>query len=387
MIFLPKQLSHYAPESADSISESGLHEALSASAWWRGKHSRAVVWSQRWERHSWLRALCSVVISGTSTHARFVDSWTDSLADTRASRSATPASDEGQMTSVTSGPRSRGSSTNAGRDTASLKTSPDTCRLACPKSSMFCNGRGTSCLDRSCCKPQTWERPTNESECLSSQWPTATVMDAHGSRNVTSTGTGNPGVTLNDAVWLWPTATANHSDRYEKFAQGGTPIGMAAVQWATPKTPTGGNESRESKAKRGAGGEDLQTQAANWPTPSANDHKGSNKPGQRRRQLDEAAEQLWPTATASDDGTKQTLASHQNSLMRAACSHHGQAIADGQTSSPQTQDSPRRLNPPFVEWLMGLPDGLTEPTACALSATQSYRYKRRLLFELSRLAS
>lgn len=53
-----------------------------------------------------------------------------------------------------------------------------------------------------------------------------------------------------------------------------------------------------------------------WPTPGANDHKGSCAPGQRRGQLDEATE--------NDPGAA-------------------------------------RLNPSWVEALMGLPAGWTDP--------------------------
>jgi hypothetical protein len=37
-----------------------------------------------------------------------------------------------------------------------------------------------------------------------------------------------------------------------------------------------------------------------WPTATANDWKGSSRPGQRRGQLSEAAEQLWPTPQSRD---------------------------------------------------------------------------------------
>lgn len=74
---------------------------------------------------------------------------------------------------------------------------------------------------------------------------------------------------------------------------------------------------------------DLNSYAANWPTATANDHKGSSQPGQRRGQLREAAEQKY-------------------SVGRQAQEESGGELQKGST---------RRLNPGFVEWLMGFPSG------------------------------
>lgn len=62
-----------------------------------------------------------------------------------------------------------------------------------------------------------------------------------------------------------------------------------------------------------------------WPTAGAHDYKGSARLGQRRGQLDEAAEQIFPRL---------------HEIPR--------------------QSRRLRLNPRFVEWLMGIPIGWTE---------------------------
>lgn len=66
----------------------------------------------------------------------------------------------------------------------------------------------------------------------------------------------------------------------------------------------------------GSGGDDLATAVARFPTPSANDWKGSHKPGQRRGQLTDPAMGAIPAG-----GT---------------------------------------LSPMWVEWLMGWPIGWTD---------------------------
>lgn len=205
--------------------------------------------------------------------------------------------------------------------------------------------------------PEAWERFTRDSKAK------------HGSGN-------GHGTTLGMASRLWPTATSGdsrasgrHTTDPDRAMHPGTSLTDAGRQWATPKTPTGGAESRQSRQSRGSGGEDLEAQATanNWPTAGANDWKGSHRPGQRRGQLDEAAEQRWPTPRAEDSesagervgrGVKDTLTAASRSLSLPGPASE----SSGDASSPQTPTSRRpRLNPTFVEWMMGFPRGWTDP--------------------------
>ena len=115
----------------------------------------------------------------------------------------------------------------------------------------------------------------------------------------------------------------------------------------------------------GVGGENIQTQVVGWdpwPTAGANDWKGTAKVGQRRWQLDEAAEQKFPSFRPD-----------------LAPSNNGSA----------SSKSPRRLNPLFVEWLMGWPIGWTsvDHNGSALRATVWYRWSRLMRGALSELGS
>lgn len=381
IVCIPSNLSPSVPASAGSTSESSWHAALAASAWWKGKSSRPGVWSTRCKRASWLHALCSSAICETSMLGRFVDWWTSSLAATRANPSASPASGRAPTIRGTCGLSSSASSTSASPGPVSSRTSQGTCHSVCPKSLLLCGGAGTSCLDRACCKPQTWERPTSESGCSYSRWPTATATDYTGSRN---TGKGNPGITLTEATTTWPTPKA-HDEKGPKK-----------------------RETWEAQKATGHGCSDLNTSAAHWPTPGANDHKGTSKPGQRRGQLDEATEQLFrpdQATTKHGSGSRNTTpASPRQSLIQTissiyalpcdeaseawdrAMSDLGEDLPHGVLTRLLQRLAKRRLNPAFVEWLMGLPNGLTDPTGCAVSATQSSLYRQRLRFELSRLA-
>jgi hypothetical protein len=128
--------------------------------------------------------------------------------------------------------------------------------------------------------------------------------------------------------------------------------------------------------------------SGNWQTPRVNDTtaglytRDQGDPDKPRPALTAQAT-TWPTPTAADCGEKQTLASHQKSLMQAASRFSPPAQTtetDGQKSSWQT----RRLNPRFVAMLMGWPPGWT---AFDAPVTGLSRYRRQLRCEFLRLAS
>lgn len=117
----------------------------------------------------------------------------------------------------------------------------------------------------------------------------------------------------------------------------------------------------------------LETWAKTWPTPGANDWKGSHREGQRRGQLDEAVEAKWPTPTAMDAvGPRNRTARRRPGAKKA---NIGDTLTDmiwqGAGLPPQTTptdgesgstpEARRLLNPEFVEALMGLPVGWTDP--------------------------
>ena len=142
-------------------------------------------------------------------------------------------------------------------------------------------------------------------------------------------------------------------------------------------------------------------EAERFPTPCATDHKGSSRPGQRRGQLSEAVEASphkhpfpTPSATAygsSGNGTGNNKASRGRPSLermvrfptptatdsessgsqrsRGGKAHAGTSLTDFVLESegiPRGSPSRRgRLNPRWVEWLMGWPIGWcsSEPLA------------------------
>lgn len=122
--------------------------------------------------------------------------------------------------------------------------------------------------------------------------------------------------------------------------------------------PMGDTEHTESRAGIGSeqegrrgGGEDLQTQAEHYSAPS---HQGQG--------LDLTALLIRFSRTSKEELKEQAVA-----FLRSLASGRS-----GSESSKSDQTLPRRrLNPLFVEWLMGFPEGWisVEPINCELLAT------------------
>jgi len=83
---------------------------------------------------------------------------------------------------------------------------------------------------------------------------------------------------------------------------------------------------------------------------------------------------FWATPTASDDEHKVTVNSLQPGLVGEVDRFSGRPVQEalkiGGKLSKSDQTSLPRLNPKFVEWLMGWPQGWLEMTSCESSGTE-----------------
>lgn len=105
--------------------------------------------------------------------------------------------------------------------------------------------------------------------------------------------------------------------------------------------------SRRQKLARRIGESGYLSSA--WPTAGANDHKGAARPGQRRGQLDEAAEQLWSSPKASDsDHGGPNMRNGSTVPLPSQVTRLHQQVATGETSSSDFQSSPRLWQTPVA---------------------------------------
>ena len=327
----------YVPGLAASNSDSTLPNP--DTALWVGLSGKHVRRPRSWR--GWLTRPWVTLLSGTtlppSTADAGADAWISSLRASRASRSASPGSSEESPTNATSGRPSPGS-------------------LAAYALSGYCSKTS-----------RVWQQPS-------------LLMDEAPSKPSTTT------------FAEWVTRSRGTSSQRQRW--GRRIFANDSSSWPTPNTPSGGPNS-ESTATH-TGGMDLEGAVALWPTPRAEDSEAT---GAHRGTPDtlNAAAGLWATPAARatkgacspgaltrrDGKSRMDLLDNQAVYFqpfRPAAS----TPSDGGRSSASTPALPRRLNPDFVEWLMGWPIGWTVPGSPLPETEWSrwWRHMRGSLYEL-----
>lgn len=186
-------------------------------------------------------------------------------------------------------------------------------------------------------------------------------------------------------------------------------LGRAVLSWQTASvTDANGRDYTYSRGDKTEPFLTLDGQAKKWATPSACIANDGERPEVWQERADRLKEQhgngngagtpltvqavRWATPRASENENRQTK--HQPSVLDGkgmalaaqACSLQRQ-MANGVTLIPNSgppAPSKIRLNPSFVEWLMGFPRGWTDsgPSATAWSL-----WSQRMRFALSQLDS
>ena len=163
----------------------------------------------------------------------------------------------------------------------------------------------------------------------------------------------------------------------------GLGLGAAASAWGTPRASDA--EKGGPNQSFGAGGTPLPAQAAQWLTPAAHEPRLGV---QNRSEGSNGTQLSLSTIVDRFSRPDQTTAPHGPTLsqlrpiwrpLRASLiASHGRAT----WRRLWTGWNKRRLNPGFVEWLMGWPPG---HALCDCSATEFTRWRQRMRGALSRL--
>ena len=272
----------------------------------------------------------------------------------------------------------------------SLKTSPGTSALALKP---CCENFGTWVSRLRLAYSQRLKLARRMKGSGSSSWPTATRTDANGARSFALDGTrirANAGPTLNDLASSWGAPRASDAEKggpNQKFGAGGMPLPAQAAQW---QTPVADDQMDRLRGKINSRGEPkLSAQALQWPTPAARDSKGANGPdhlqnGTGRLHMDQLPNAVAHGFTPPDLPTwhggymPSPHAPISRPLWAWMIASHGRPVSRRLWKGR----SRRRLNPLFVEWLMGWPPG---HALCACSATEFTRWQRDMRGALSQL--
>lgn len=364
MWILPAQLSSAfaldTPVSKLASSEL-LADRAASSLIQRSKPSPSKTWQQRFRRGSF-PLLRSGAICEASREKRFTVWWTSSVAGTLAPRSVLPENGSEKPIPGTSGPTSGRRSEQSALELFSSRTSKATFRLDSPQSSaiwkkMVTRRRGDYSLRKKLALPTGGNG--------SSSWGTPMVTTNGGSPSPQCTGNGSR---LEDQVgMLWPTPAAR--DYRTPYAETGLvradgkprldllPDAVryevlfcrkAASGRSSPQTPAGPQDP-----------ENLSTDGnppEQWPTPRAYSFAESHQPG--LTPLDIRVRGLY------QDNPRYWASPHANCTTGAG----NQGRQGGENLQTQAKG---KLNPRWVETLMGLPIGWTTPSCADLAIVVS----------------
>jgi len=383
--------------------DSSAPESLARSAAWNTKPMQPRYWRRALKTAPWLRRL-SGLMSAPSTVARGVESWISSLAASPVRTSATQGPElEWKASDPASGLSSRASFARWDRDSSSWRTSQLSLFVDSTSSSVTWPKWG-SMRSGAVFERPTWEPLTEENESSSSQWITPRTamasMYSESRETLDNRDTGGGKETLATQVaGMWPTPDAFLSND-----------GQSAETYENRR-----RRRLQEKHRNGNGAGLVLSQAAiQWPTASASasDGKGIAAIGQRKGQLSESAELLWPTPQSYSSGKDGNSTPGLTPLDLAArpdvCPQYDRAILwatatatdskasgmaayagkrtgyQGVTLTDQacrgllapliekggkpTSTNGRRLNPRFVEALMGWPIGFSD---CGFSEMES----------------
>lgn len=378
MWILPRNLPSLNSALATEDFISDLNEqsdAFAQSLLVKSKVTASRTWLRKWSRDSWTRHLAGRMLKPSQLY-NFEAWWTSFVRDTLASRS--PLLDLGRAPRIpaTSGPTSTGQSVKCNLELSSSRTSRATSRLDSPQSSVIWKKQVTEQRgDYSARLKSARLTSASASSSLESSWATPRAAGSAGSNDVEwspgkkPTKNGLPiTTTLNDQVRIaenWTTPQVQDSKHGDSPANRNRDLLCAEVHrnWSTPRASDG--EKGGPNQRDSSGSQPLPSQVLNWPTPHSNCSTGPGSTGRAGGlNIQTAVEQAnWPTPTAPGAhcvGTIEEWGGSKNPTRTA-----GQPDQD----SPNSPGKPHgRLNPDWVDQLMGLPIGWTD---CDWTATAS----------------
>ena len=344
MWILPKQLhtSDFVPDTAAlSLDSTELSEICARSLFVRSKPSPARTWSAKWRRDSWTQHLSGRILSPSHGQS-FVAAWTSSLGAIPASHSAQPVNDSAQTTLATSGHLSQTEFGFSDLDSASLRMSKDTSPLDSERSLESWNKLVTKRRGEYSVRVKL-AQSTRGKECLS--WPTIRASEYKDTGPIGSKshdhmlGKGYLCAVVTQDAANWPTPCAMEAEKAGLFDKGQMGQSLSAMAnrgelglpapanpstdgsrqglWVTPRTSGTSTRPNKTTPRQGLTLIEQAREQAQWGTPTARDHKSGR--GNEEREYKE----LTPMVERTQTG---------------------------------------KLNPRWVETLMGLPVGWTMPS-------------------------
>lgn len=396
----------YVPGLADLSSASGSYSPITApSVTWRGKPLPPRGWSRVWQTAPWLRRLSGTTYSASTADAGVV-AWISSRLASPANRGARPAPAAGLTMIAGSGLTSRELLATYDPTSCSLKTSRPSLFEADSPSSSLTLPVSVSMSKGRVYRPATSAPPIDASGSF--YWPSPLASDVNGARPED----GRRSTGLNTHAADWPTPAArdyrhpNSAESQERRNyQGGDQLpNYVAHLWATPRTEDG-----ESSGNHPGASDSLTGQTRMWPTPKAEPYGSSQngingkggaheRPSAGTPSLERLSHSFLPllaTSTPGEPSSPNDPTLPPRSVWatpRTQCNVTSEKAREEYSSPPGLAQQAvgslslkgkAKLNPNFVEWLMGWPIGWT---ASELAVTEWSHWQRRMRSSLWQLA-
>ena len=369
MWIIPKNLSDICPSVQDTegstLDSEEFCQSAEQSLMWRSNPSLSKTWLTRLKRNNWMQHLFTRTLKHSRSES-FEDAWTSSLGDSPANLSQMLGQSNQQKTPDISSPTSSKESESADPQLSFLRMSKELSQakqeMENPFSSMSLEAwkKWVTEQRQEYSQRQKLAHLTRENESLS--WATPNTMDHMAERSPEAMerqfATHRKGRTrpsnLREQV-NWPTATV------AGLVEGG-------VAAKVKLTPTGFKAVRENGTEYGAKLRDAVETLENWPTPRATKMEGSTSKDYGNCLL-ETVKENWPTPTSRDWKGSYKPESMTRKDGKSPMDALPQMAEYDPTSGRQDPTSPNtngknpvslKLNPNWVEQLMGLPVGWTQ---------------------------
>ena len=383
MWILPKQLhtsAFVADTKALDLDSEEFSQICEKSLTWRGKDSLSRTWLQRWKRVNWMQHLCSRTLKPSHTES-FVERYLSSLEDSLVSHSQLLESVKLLKTPDTSSPTSQKESESANLEFAFSKTYKESSPAKQETENQFSNMFSEHWKEWVTEQRQGYSQrkksahPIKESE--SSSWPTATVFDTTGGsyptemvdgvyRSKHSQKPSSPwyGAKLKDAVETheekWPTPTIAEVSGGMRLDQ------IKSGKWDNIQLREKIALLEEEKHK-------------NWPTASARDWKDTagmskERDGKALGRVDQLPRAVYHQDGLQDQANLNTNGKNQESWPTPRANKVHPQITEENREHLANRNKANleediaghcgkatgKLNPNWVEQLMGLPVGWTQ---------------------------
>jgi len=380
MWILPKQIqsttSVYAQATRESELDSGeFCQMCEKSLMWRSKPSLSRTWSTRLKRGSFIKHLFTRTLKPSLTES-FEDWWTSSVEDFPASRLVKPELEKLRKTQDTCSPLSQKESESANLELFSSKMSKESLAARPKTENQFSNMSSEHWKKWVTEQRQEYSQRVKSASHINEKgftfWGTPAANDAN--KSLMSEINSKQGGLTKSVAKNWPTASvagcveggvAKNVEMNEKgfsaTRENGTKYGAklrdAVIHheknWATPSTmdnlPARSPE-KLAEAKKKGGCKNLREEVVNpknWGTPKEQDSRAA---------LTDRGKHNFPTPQASD-GIKPAGPNGQKMLCNSV-QNTQQDLMKSNTNGKNPVSL--KLNPDWVEQLMGLPVGWTD---------------------------